>query len=152
MIANDLPLNLLQQLINDKILYDKAHWDKDWREAQFHPITWTDDVLTLEIQWQQNRQQQGEKLEFGLLDSEQHRYGFGQTENFDVLFTQPLTFINRVKSQIGLVNAETIGDMPNDVLYRLLTMPVIPKEMTNDVEEVLSSHQMTQKLPKPKNL
>ena len=31
-------------------------------------------------------------------------------------------------------------------------MPVIPKEMTNDVEEVLSSHQMTQKLPKPKNL
>ena len=152
MIANDLPLNLLQQLINDKILYDKAHWDKDWREAQFHPITWTDDVLTLEIQWQQNRQQQGEKLEFGLLDSEQHRYGFGQTENFDVLFTQPLTFINRVKSQIGLVNAETIGDMPNDVLYRLLTMPVIPKEMTNDVEEVLSSHQITQKLPKPKNL
>ena len=152
MIANDLPLNLLQQLINDKILYDKAHWDKDWREAQFHPITWTDDVLTLEIQWQQNRQQQGEKLEFGLLDSEQHRYGFGQTENFDVLFTQPLTFIDRVKSQIGLVNSDTIGDMPNDVLYRLLTMPVIPKEMTNDVEEVLSSHQMTQKLPKPKNL
>ena len=42
--------------------------------------------------------------------------------------------------------------MPNDVLYRLLTMPVIPKEMTNDVEEVLSSHQITQKLPKPKNL
>ena len=152
MIANDLPLNLLQQLINDKILYDKAHWDKDWREAQFHPITWTDDVLTLEIQWQQNRQQQGEKLEFGLLDSEQHRYGFGQTENFDVLFTQPLTFIDRVKSQIGLVNAETIGDMPNDVLYRLLTMPVIPKAMANDVAEVLSSHQMTQKLPKPKNL
>lgn len=152
MIANDLPLNLLQQLINDKILYDKGHWDKDWREAQFHPITWTDDVLTLEIQWQQNRQQQGEKLEFGLLDSEQHRYGFGQTENFDVLFTQPLTFIDRVKSQIGLVNAETIGDMPNDVLYRLLTMPVIPKEMTNDIEEVLSSHQITQKLPKPKNL
>lgn len=151
MIANDLPLNLLQQLINDKILYDKAHWDKDWREAQFHPITWTDDVLTLEIQWQQNRQQQGEKLEFGLLDSEQHRYGFGQTENFDVLFTQPLTFINRVKSQIGLVNAQTIGDMPNDVLYRLLTMPVIPKEMTNDVEEVLSSHQITQTLPKPSN-
>lgn len=152
MIANELPLNLLQQLINDKILYDKAHWDKDWRAAQFHPITWTDDVLTLEIQWQQNRQQQGEKLEFGLLDSEQHRYGFGQTENFDVLFTQPLTFIDRVKSQIGLVNSDTIGDMPNDVLYRLLTMPVIPKEMTNDVEEVLSSHQMTQKLPKPKNL
>ena len=152
MIANDLPLNLLQQLINDKILYDKAHWDKDWREAQFHPITWTDDVLTLEIQWQQNRQQQGEKLEFGLLDSEQHRYGFGQTENFDVLFTQPLTFINRVKSQIGLVNSDTIGDMPNDVLYRLLTMPVIPKAMANDVAEVLSSHQMTQKLPKPKNL
>lgn len=152
MIANDLPLNLLQQLINDKILYDKAHWDKDWRAAQFHPITWTDDVLTLEIQWQQNRQQQSEKLEFGLLDSEQHRYGFGQTENFDVLFTQPLTFINRVKSQIGLVNAQTIGDMPNDVLYRLLTMPVIPKAMANDVAEVLSSHQMTQKLPKPKNL
>ncbi|RVU81302.1 heavy metal resistance protein CzcA [Leucothrix sargassi] len=152
MIANELPLNLLQQLINDKILYDKGHWDKDWRAAQFHPITWTDDVLTLEIQWQQNRQQQGEKLEFGLLDSEQYHYGFGQTENFDVLFTQPLTFINRVKSQIGLVNAETIGDMPNDVLYRLLTMPVIPKEMTNDVEEVLSSHQITQTLPKPKNL
>ena len=152
MIANELPLNLLQQLINDKILYDKAHWDKDWREAQFHPITWTDDVLTLEIQWQQNRQQQGEKLEFGLLDSEQHRYGFGQTENFDVLFTQPLTFIDRVKSQIGLVNSDTIGDMPNDVLYRLLTMPVIPKAMANDVAEVLSSHQMTQKLPKPKNL
>ena len=152
MIANELPLNLLQQLINDKILYDKGHWDKDWRAAQFHPITWTDEILTLEIQWQQNRQQQGEKLEFGLLDSEQHRYGFGQTENFDVLFTQPLTFIDRVKSQIGLVNAETIGDMPNDVLYRLLTMPVIPKEMTNDIEEVLSSHQITQKLPKPKNL
>ena len=152
MIANELPLNLLQQLINDKILYDKAHWDKDWRAAQFHPITWTDDVLTLEIQWQQNRQQQGEKLEFGLLDSEQHRYGFGQTENFDVLFTQPLTFIDRVKSQIGLVNSDTIGDMPNDVLYRLLTMPVIPKAMANDVAEVLSSHQMTQKLPKPKNL
>lgn len=152
MIANDLPLNLLQQLINDKILYDKSKWDNDWKTEQFHPITWTDDVLTLEIQWQQNRQQQGEKLEFGLLDSEQHRYGFGQTENFDVLFTQPLTFINRVKSQIGLVNAETIGDMPNDVLYRLLTMPVIPKEMTNDVEEVLSSHQITHKLPKPKNL
>ena len=152
MIANDLPLNLLQQLINDKILYDKAHWDKDWREAQFHPITWTDDVLTLEIQWQQNRQQQGEKLEFGLLDSEQHRHGFGQTENFDVLFTQPLTFIDRVKSQIGLVNAETIGDMPNDVLYRLLTMPVIPKAIANDVAEVLSSHQITHKLPKPKNL
>lgn len=152
MIANELPLNLLQQLINDKILYDKAHWDKDWRAAQFHPITWTDEILTLEIQWQQNRQQQGEKLEFGLLDSEQHRYGFGQTENFDVLFTQPLTFIDRVKSQIGLVNAQTIGDMPNDVLYRLLTMPVIPKAMANDVAEVLSSHQMTQKLPKPKNL
>lgn len=152
MIANELPLELLQQLIKDKILYDKGHWDKDWRAAQFHPITWTDEILTLEIQWQQNRQQQGEKLEFGLLDSEQHRYGFGQTENFDVLFTQPLTFIDRVKSQIGLVNAETIGDMPNDVLYRLLTMPVIPKEMTNDIEEVLSSHQITQKLPKPKNL
>lgn len=152
MIANELPLELLQQLIKDKILYDKSKWDNDWKIEQFHPITWTDDVLTLEIHWQQNRQQQGEKLEFGLLDSEQHRYGFGQTENFDVLFTQPLTFINRVKSQIGLVNAETIGDMPNDVLYRLLTMPVIPKEMTNDVEEVLSSHQMTQKLPKPKNL
>ena len=40
--------------------------------------------------------------------------------------------------------------MPNDVLYRLLTMPVIPKAMANDVAEVLSSHQMTQKLPKPK--
>lgn len=152
MIANELPLNLLQQLINDKILYDKGHWDKDWRAAQFHPITWTDEILTLEIQWQQNRQQQGEKLEFGLLDSEQHRYGFGQTENFDVLFTQPLTFINRVKSQIGLVNSDTIGDMPNDVLYRLLTMPVIPKAMANDVAEVLSSHQITHKLPKPKNL
>lgn len=152
MIANELPLELLQRLIKDKILYDKSKWDNDWKIEQFHPITWTDDVLTLEIQWQQNRQQQGEKLEFGLLDSEQHRYGFGQTENFDVLFTQPLTFIDRVKSQIGLVNTETIGDMPNDVLYRLLTMPVIPKEMTNDVEEVLSSHQMTQKLPKPKNL
>ena len=152
MIANELPLNLLQQLINDKILYDKAHWDKDWRAAQFHPITWTDDVLTLEIQWQQNRQQQGEKLEFGLLDSEQHRYGFGQTENFDILLTKPLTYIHHANGKIGLVNSDTIGDMPNDVLYRLLTMPVIPKEMTNDVEEVLSSHQMTQKLPKPKNL
>ncbi|MBD3726537.1 MAG: heavy metal resistance protein CzcA [Moraxella osloensis] len=152
MIANELPLELLQRLIKDKILYDKSKWDNDWKIEQFHPITWTDDVLTLEIQWQQNRQQQGEKLEFGLLDSEQHCYGFGQTENFDVLFTQPLTFINRVKSQIGLVNTETIGDMPNDVLYRLLTMPVIPKEMTNDVEEVLSSHQITHKLPKPKNL
>ena len=41
--------------------------------------------------------------------------------------------------------------MPNDVLYRLLTMPVIPKEMTNDVEEVLSSHQITQILPKSSN-
>ena len=152
MIANELPLELLQQLIKDKILYDKSKWDNDWKTEQFHPITWTDESLTLEIQWQQNRQQQGEKLEFGLLDSEQHRYGFWQTENFDVLFTQPLTFIDRVKSQIGWVNAETIGDMPNDVLYRLLTMPVIPKEMTNDIEEVLSSHQITQKLPKPKNL
>ena len=151
MIANDLPLNLLQQLINDKILYDKAHWDKDWREAQFHPITWTDEILTLTIEWQEPTQY-GEKLQFSLLDSNQYRHGFGQTENFDVLFTQPLTFIDRVKSQIGLVNSDTIGDMPNDVLYRLLTMPVIPKEMTNDVEEVLSSHQMTQKLPKPKNL
>ena len=151
MIANDLPLNLLQQLINDKILYDKAHWDKDWRAAQFHPITWTDEILTLTIEWQEPTQY-GEKLQFSLLDSNQYRHGFGQTENFDVLFTQPLTFINRVKSQIGLVNSDTIGDMPNDVLYRLLTMPVIPKAMANDVAEVLSSHQMTQKLPKPKNL
>ena len=64
-----------------------------------------------------------------------------------MLFTQPLTFIDQSKSQIGLVNSDTIGDMPNDVLYRLLTMPVIPKAMANDVAEVLSSHQMTQNCP-----
>lgn len=151
MIANELPLELLQQLIKDKILYDKSKWDNDWKTEQFHPITWTDESLTLEIQWLQHSQQQGEKLQFNLLDKDQHRYGFGQIDDFDILFTQPLTFINRVKRQIGLVNAETIGDMPNDVLYRLLTMPVIPKEMANDVEEVLSSHQITQILPKSSN-
>ena len=85
-------------------------------------------------------------MNLGLLES-QHRHGFGQTENFDVLFTQPLTFIDQSKSADGLVNSDTIGDMPNDVLYRLLTMPVIPKAMANDVEEVLSSHQMTQNCP-----
>ena len=151
MIANDLPLNLLQQLINDKILYDKAHWDKDWREAQFHPITWTDEILTLTIEWQEPTQY-GEKLQFSLLDSNQYRHGFGQTENLDILLTKPLTYIHHANGKIGLVNSDTIGDMPNDVLYRLLTMPVIPKAMANDVAEVLSSHQMTQKLPKPKNL
>lgn len=151
MIANELPLDLLQQLIKDKILYDKAKWDNDWKTEQNHPITWNDDVLTLETLWQSNADETGEKLEFALLDNEQQRYGFGQTETIDMLFTKPLTYINKQKRQIGLVNSEAIGDMPNDVLYRLITMPSIPKDLVTDVEQVLSNSQATQQLPKPKN-
>lgn len=150
MIANELPLELLQQLIKDKILYDKSKWDNDWKTEQFHPITWTEESLTLEIQWLQHSQQQGEKLQFNLLDKDQHRYGFGQIDNFDILFTQPLTFINRVKRQIGLVDANVIGDMPSSVLYRLITMPVIPSDLVTEVDEVFSKSTTTQRLPKPK--
>lgn len=151
MIANELPLTLLQQLIQAQILYDKHRWQSDWKAEQNHPITWSNEVLTLETFWQPNANNTSEKLEFGLLDSEQHRHSFGQAENINLLFTQPLTYINKPKRQIGLVNHQAIGDMPTDVLYRLITMPSIPKDLVTDVEQVLSNSQATQKLPKPKN-
>lgn len=151
MIANELPLDLLQQLIKDKTLYDKAKWDANWKEAQFYPLTWTDEILTLDIDWLETPQQ-GEKLQFSLLDHEQHRHNFGQQENLDILFTQPLSYINHANGKIGLVNSEAIGDMPSDVLYRLLTMPPIPSELVTEVDEVLSKSTTTQRLPKPKTV
>lgn len=152
MIVNELPLNLIKQLIENKILYYKTQWDKDWEEEQFHPITWSDEILNMEVEWLENNHQHGEKLQFNLLDKDQNRYRFGQIENFDVLFTQPLTFFNRAKRQIGLVNTDVIGDMPSDMLFRLMNMPVIPKQLVNEVDDVLSSHKITQKLPKPKSV
>ena len=149
LIANDLPVDYLKELLATKTVFSKANWDKHWQSEQDFPLTWTDEILTLDIDWLENPQQ-GEKLQFNLLDHEQHRYGFGQHENLDVLFTQPLTYINRAKAKIGLVNSEAIGDMPSDVLYRLLTMPPIPSELVTEIDEVLSKSPTTQRLPKPK--
>lgn len=42
--------------------------------------------------------------------------------------------------------------MPSDMLFRLMSMPVIPKQLVNEVDDVLSSHKITQKLPKPKSV
>ncbi len=148
MIANELSLELIKQLIDEKILYNQQNWDKDWQNEQYYPMTWTDDVLTLQTNWQDDDKQSGEKLNFSLLDSDNRSHQFGQTQNLDVLFTKPLSFINRTKRAIGQVNTDAIGDMPSDVLYRFISMPSIPKDLLTDVQEVLSSHHTTEKLPK----
>lgn len=139
---NNIPIEILKELTDSGCLYDKNHQTK--------PLSWSDKAVSLSIKWQKTEKDK-ERLVINLQDATGKIYDVAQTTKYQLLFSQPLTYLNKNSQQIGKIVFDDINEIPSELFYELLHMPNIPKEFLPQVEDVFINHPQTAQLP-PSNI
>ncbi|MEB3754565.1 DEAD/DEAH box helicase [Acinetobacter sp. MD2(2019)] len=136
-----LPLELLQQLI--------ASEDCFWHSYRTAPLTWSNELYQLDLQWEENPRTLYEKLVIDLIQPNGRKSTLtADAQDFKILYTKPIVVINVQHSTVHSLEQQ----YPGEFIHQILNMPEIPKDVMLKVNQTFEKYQITKSLPKAESV